>query len=120
MSSLTEVLGADDVIGVLTRNTSLRLVNVSVSGCLLESAHRFEPGTTGMLEVTIGEVTHADAVRVCRVQPVFGSGAAWHLGVEFLWTTPPGSRSLRRMVSRLRNHIAQQTLKAAFAVGRLM
>ena len=119
MTAIADVLGSDDVIGIVARDTSVRLVNISVSGCLLESAHRFEHGTTGMLEVAIGDEVFADAVRVTRVQPVFGGGVAWHIGMEFLWTSHPGSWSLRRMVGRFRKGIAQQVLRAGF-IGRVM
>jgi hypothetical protein len=119
MTALDELLSSDDVIGILARDTCVRLVNISVSGCLLESGHRLEHGTTGTLEVAIGDESFADAVRVTRVQSVFGGGVAWHIGVEFLWTSHPGSWSLRRMVSRLRKGIAQQVLRASF-VARVM
>ena len=120
MAALADVLGSDDVIGIVARETRVRLVNISVSGCLLESAHRIEHGTTGMLEVAIGDEVFADAVRVSRVQPVFGGGVAWHIGAEFLWTSHPGSWSLRRMVSRLRKDMAQQAVRVAFVAGRVM
>jgi len=120
VAALAEVLGSADAIGIVARDTRVRLVNISVSGCLLESTHRFEHGTTGMLEVVVGEDLFADAVRVSRVQAVFGATVAWHIGLEFLWTSHPGSRSLRGMVSRLRGNIAQQVLKAEFAAGRVM
>jgi hypothetical protein len=120
MMALAKLLDSDDVIGIVARETQVRLVNISVSGCLLESAHRFEVGTTGVLEVAIGDANYSDAVRVSRVQPVFGGGVAWHIGMEFLWTSHPGSWSLRRMVNRLRKDIVQQTLQAGFVVGRVM
>ena len=94
MAALADVLGSDDVIGIVARETRVRLVNISVSGCLLESAHRIEHGTTGMLEVVVG--------------------------AEFLWTSHPGSWSLRRMVSRLRKNMAQQAVRVAFVAGRVM
>ena len=119
-AALADVLGADDVIGIVARETRVRLVNISVSGGLLESTHRFEHGTTGLLEVAIGDQVFADAVRVARVQPVFGGGVAWHIGLEFLWTSHPGSWSLRRRVSRLRKDMAQQAVRVAFVAGRVM
>jgi len=42
------------------------------------------------------------------------------VGAEFLWTTHPGSRSLRRMVSRLRKEVAQQALEVELVSGRRM
>ncbi len=119
-TDLADLLAADDAIGVLTRETRVRLVNISASGCLLETALRLEPGTVGQLKVMVEGDTFADAVRVSRVQQVHGAGTEWHLGAEFLWTTHPGSRSLRRMVSRLRREIAQQALEVELVSGRRM
>ena len=98
---LGEVLEASDAIGVLARDIRVRLVNISASGCLIETSQRLEAGTTGVLRLYAAGETFADGVRVTRVQGVAGRGAAWQVGVEFLWTTHPGSRSLRRMARRL-------------------
>ena len=113
---LDAVLAADDVMGVLARETRARLLNVSVSGCLLESAAFLEPGTTGMLKVVVGGGAYDDAVRVTRARQVSGGSGTWQIGVEFLWTTHPGSWSLRRMASRLRREIAQQEVSVAFSI----
>jgi len=51
---------------------------------------------------------------VTRALQVRGAGV-WQVGVEFLWTSQPGSWSLRRMVSRLRREIAQQDVAVAFS-----
>ena len=107
-------------MGVLTRETRVRLVNISASGCLIESGLRMEPGTSGQLRLTVDGETFSDAIRVSRVQQIYGAGAAWQVGAEFLWTTHPGSWSLRRMVSRLRRQIAQQSLEVEFASDRRM
>ncbi len=82
---LARLLASDDVIGILTRETDVRLVNISVSGCLLESAVRLEPGTTGCLTVVIDGRACEDTVRVTRVVPVYAGGSRWRVGVEFLW-----------------------------------
>jgi len=111
---LEAVLGADDVMSVLARETRARLLNVSASGCLLECIEYLEPGTTGTLKVVVGGGAYDDAVRVTRALQVRGAGV-WQVGVEFLWTSHPGSWSLRRMVSRLRREIAQQDVAVAFS-----
>jgi hypothetical protein len=120
VAALADVLGSDDVIGIVARDTRVRVANISMCGCLLESAHRFERGTTGVLEVMVGDEVFADVARVARVQAVFGATVAWHIGLEFLWTSHPGSRSLRRMVSGMGRNIAQQVLTAEFVAGRVM
>jgi hypothetical protein len=117
---LARLLAADDVIGVLTRETDVRLVNISVAGCLLESSVRLEPGTTGLLSVVVDGRACEDTVRVTRVVPVYSGGSRWRVGVEFLWTSRPGRGSLRRMVSRLRVELARHAVAVAFAAGRVM
>ena len=95
-SSLKAVITAPDVMGVLTRELRVRLVDISASGCLLESSHRIDLGTCGVLRLIADGTSFADDVRVVRVQQVHGSGSGWNIGVEFLWTSQPGERSLRR------------------------
>jgi hypothetical protein len=112
---IEDVLSADDLVGVLTREVRVRLVNVSASGCLVESTTRLEAGTAGDLRIRIGGELYADDVRITRVQQVQGAGSTWHVGAEFLWTTQPGTRSLRRVVSRLRQALSQQTVDIEFS-----
>ena len=106
-TSFDDVLGADDLIGVLTRELRVRLVNISGSGCLVESGSRLEPGMAGALRVIVSGDVYSDDVRVARVQQRPGSGGAWLIGAEFLWTSPPGPNSLRRVVNRLRQMQAE-------------
>lgn len=111
---IDDVLAADDCVGVLTRDVRVRLVNISASGCLIESNSRLEPGTAGDLRIRVGEEIYADHVRIARVQQVQGAGSTWHIGAEFLWTTQPGTRSLRRAVGRLRQALARQAVDIEF------
>jgi hypothetical protein len=113
---LEAVLGADDVMSVLARETRARLLNVSASGCLLECGEYLEPGTTGTLKVVVGGHAYDDAVWVTRALQVRGAGV-WQMGVEFLWTSHPGSWSLRRMVSRLQRRSPQDVAVAFSTVG---
>jgi hypothetical protein len=115
---LALVLGADDLAGVLTREVPVRLVNISGSGCLVEMNARVEPGTTGILKVDVDGEQYADDIRVARLQRVHGSSATWHVGAEFLWTTYPGSWSLRRVASRLQRDVAQHAVTIDFGSRR--
>ena len=112
---IDDVLAADDCVGVITREVRVRLVNISTSGCLIESSTRLEAGTAGDLRIRVGGDIYADSVRIARVQQVQGAGSTWHVGAEFLWTTQPGTRSLRRAVARLRHVLAQQTVEIEFS-----
>jgi hypothetical protein len=89
------VLAAPEAVGVLTRNLPVRMRNVSASGCLLESASTIEEGTVARLRIRIAEREFRDDVRVIRCRRVEGAGSTHHVGVEFVWTTQPGARSLR-------------------------
>jgi hypothetical protein len=110
-----EVLAADDALGVLTRDLRVRLLNISTSGCLVESTAPIEAGTTGRLTIRVSGEMYADAVRVTRAQRVEGAGSTWHVGAEFLWTSQPGLRSLRRVVSRLRQVLRQPDVELEFS-----
>ena len=51
MDALDAILKSNDLVAVLGREINVRLVDISVSGCLLESTSRLEKGTTGSLRV---------------------------------------------------------------------
>ena len=98
---LDAILHADDVVAVLGRDVSVRLLDVSNSGCLLQSERRLLEGTTGTLRLSYDGSEYVDDVRVMRCQAP-ASGDGWfRLGAEFLWTSHPDERSLRRLVASL-------------------
>jgi hypothetical protein len=117
---LADVLASEDLAGVLSREVRVRLVNISGSGCLVETSAHVEQGTTGALTVEVGGEIFADDIRVARVQRVHGSSATWQVGAEFLWTTYPDSRSLRRMVGRLQREVERQAVTVGFESRRPM
>ena len=111
MDHFEDILHADELIGVLGRDIDVRLLNVSASGCLVESQHRVDAGTTGTLRLQVDSEEYCDDVLVTRCHEVQGAGATYHLGAEFLWTTPPGSRSLRRIATRLQQQSGRGVVK---------
>lgn len=96
------MLRSNDLVAVLGRDVSVRLVNISGSGCLVVTGSRLLEGTTGALRITVDGVEYADDVRVVRCSQVEGS-SEYHLGMEFLWTTNPGAYSMRRVIGTLQN-----------------
>ena len=82
-------------LGVLTRVCHMRLLNCSVSGCLLETNRRFDVGSIASIRVVIDGRALMDDVQIVRCQPIAGAGSVFHIGAEFLWTNPPGARSIR-------------------------
>jgi hypothetical protein len=101
MDTLDAILKANDLVAVLGREVPVRLVDISGSGCLLESDNRLEQGTTGSLKVMFDGLEYSDDVRIMRCRPCEGSSTLYHLGAEFLWTTSPRDRSLRRILASL-------------------
>jgi hypothetical protein len=93
------ILCSGELVGVLRRELHVRLLNVSGSGCLLESQLRVVPGTIGTLRLLLGEDEYSDDVRIVRCQPVEG-GSIYYVGAEFVWTAPLHQRSLRRVANR--------------------
>jgi hypothetical protein len=91
-----QVLEAADLIGVLAREFEVRVLNISGSGCLLETASTVESGTAATLTLRVADEELADGVRVTRCDRLEGAGTRCLLGAELLWTTPPGPASLRR------------------------
>jgi len=86
---------APERLGVLTRVCHMRVLNCSVSGCLLETNRRFEVGSIASIHVVIDGRELVEDVRIVRCQSIAGAGSVYHIGAEFLWTTPPSVRSIR-------------------------
>jgi PilZ domain len=96
-------LQAGDSRAVLTRELRVRVIDVSGSGCLIESGRRLEIGTVGTLRLQLGTEEYADDVVVLRCKAVEGIGSLYQIGVRFLWTTPRHPGSIRHAVAR---HVA--------------
>jgi hypothetical protein len=90
-----------DGFGVLTRECHVRLIDISGAGCLIESQRRLEVGTVGTLRLPFGLEEHAEDIQVVRCVAIRGAGSVYHLGIQFLQTTPRHARSIRHAVSSL-------------------
>ena len=101
MEPLDAILSADDVVAVLGRDVSVRLLDVSGSGCLLQSETRLLEGTSGTLRLSYHGVEYVDDVRVMRCQAPICGDSWFRIGAEFLWTSHPDEHSLRRLVASL-------------------
>jgi PilZ domain len=94
-----------EILGVLARQVPTRLLEISVSGCLLESGHRIEEGTVGALRLEVQGREYSDDVRATRCVAIEGSGSRYLVGVEFLRTGRSDDTSIRRaMASALNGH----------------
>ena len=95
------LLTSPSVIAVLGRDVVVRLLEISRSGCLLESSHAMTAGTIAALAVEIDGRKYVDEVRVSRTQRLAGVGERYQLGVEFLWLRLPREHSLRSYAATL-------------------
>ena len=100
MTGRGAAVSSGETIGVLTREFRARLLNLSPSGCLVETNSRLEVGTIGSLRFVIGESEFADDVQVVRCQPVEGAGSMYRVGARFLWTALAGKGTLRRALQQ--------------------
>lgn len=89
-----------DLVGILTREFRVRMLNYSPSGCLVETNARVDVGTIGTLHFVIDGSEFVDDVQVVRCQPIEGAGSLYQIGARFLWTASPGRGTLRRALER--------------------
>jgi hypothetical protein len=99
--SVRALLTSQSVVGVLGRDLSVRLLEISRAGCLLESSSQLPVGTLGDLAVEVDGEEYVDQVRIARCQAIAGAGNTHRLGAEFLTLHMPGARSLRRYAVEL-------------------
>jgi hypothetical protein len=85
---------------VLTRELKVCLLDVSGSGCLIESNRPIEVGTAATFRVMLDGKEYVDDVQVLRCIAIAGAGSTYHVGVQFLWTAMPDERSIRRAIAR--------------------
>jgi hypothetical protein len=88
-----------ELMGVLTREIPTRLIEISRTGCLLESAHRIEEGTVAALRLTVQGQVYTEDVRATRCVAVAGSGSSFLVGAEFLQTSGVDGMSIRRALA---------------------
>src|ERR1700682_1703820 len=88
----TDSLQSTTTRAVLIRDIPVCLLDVSLSGCLLESRTRLQTPVAGQLRVIVNGESRADDIRLSRCVFVEGSGVAYRAGAEFLWIELPGER----------------------------
>jgi len=84
---------------ILNRELHARVIDVSASGCLVETRRPLEVGTIGRLRVSLSGEECEDDVEVMRCDAIEGPVASYHVGVRLLWTTPRQPGSIRLAVA---------------------
>src|SRR5687767_9960400 len=72
-----------DSVGVLRRDVTVRVLDVSPTGCLLETNAPVESGTEGTLRLVIDGHELVEKITVVRCQPLHGAGTRCLIGVRF-------------------------------------
>lgn len=85
--------------GVLTREIPTRLVEISRTGCLLESGYPIEEGTVAALRLEVQGQAYFEDVRATRCVAIAGSGSSYLVGIEFLQTSSQEGMSIRRAMA---------------------
>lgn len=88
-------------LATLVWTVPVRIVDVSRSGCRLESSRWLSIGTSGHLRLTFEGRTHQDDVRIARCQVREGAGSTYVLGAELLATRRLSDRSIRMAIGQL-------------------
>ena len=86
------------VVGRLVRRVPTRVVDVSLSGCLVESDQDLAIGTNGTLHVDLWGVPCRYPVRVSRVTRRQGAGESLRVAGEFTWNARPVSEGLKAAI----------------------
>jgi hypothetical protein len=98
-----------EVLGVLARHIPTRLIEISRSGCLLESGHRIDEGTVAALHLDVKGSVYSEDVRATRCVAIAGSGSRYLVGVEFLGMERPDGTSIRYAMSSTLRDVASGT-----------
>lgn len=69
--------------GVLMRTIPVRLLNVSSTGFLIESHHKVDAGTRGLLDVDTGSVRYLSPASLLRTMFRPGAGQTYLIGGMF-------------------------------------
>jgi len=93
--------GHGDLLGVIGREMTVSLLNISGSGCLLEGSRPFEIGSSGEVRVVSHHHTYRDDLRITRRHLVTAESPVCFAGAEFLWARQPDRQTLRRVIRRL-------------------
>jgi hypothetical protein len=101
------------LVGVLTREIPTRLIEISRSGCLLESGCRVEEGTVAALRLDVQGQTYTEDVRATRCVTVAGSGSSYLIGAEFLQTSNGDGMSIRRALAGSLSSPGETSLNAS-------
>ena len=102
---------------MLTAHVAMRVLNVSASGCLIETAIPLQPGTVCELRAETGGEVFTDVIYVARCVAARGAGSRFRIGVRFVWCAP-AAPSLRSLLTDLVSEDFEQPAAAEMPGSR--
>jgi hypothetical protein len=90
----------------LIHDHRVRVLNCSVSGCLLETTRPLPVNTVATLQVLLGGRTFEDIVQVVRCQAIPAGGTVHHVATRFLSVVPLVAGSLRYVLHHQTSELA--------------
>jgi hypothetical protein len=81
---------------VLPWSVSVRVLDISLEGVLLQSREPLQIGARGRLRLSIGEAPLLADVEVRRVVPATGSEAGFRIGAAFVGMSPEHRQVIER------------------------
>jgi hypothetical protein len=88
-------------IGVILRDITVRVLDASASGCLVESREPLPEGAIGLLEVMGEQGRTVEPLRINRSMKIAGGATRFRAGAQFLPLGAPGLTSVRNQLARL-------------------
>ena len=83
----------------LPGNMSVRVIDISTAGVLLQSAHLLNPGSRGSLRFTLAGAPFAADIMVQRVSSPAEPGSGYRIGATFVGMTPEHRRRIERFIN---------------------
>ena len=102
--------GELDLQPVLTQESSVRVVNVSLGGCLFESRLGIDVRTIATLQLQLDTEDCREDVEVVRCEMIRPAPALYHVAVRLLRTRARQPGTIRHAVAR---HLQEATLKGS-------
>src|SRR4029078_122107 len=83
----------------LPANMSVRVIDISSAGVLLQSARMLTPGARGSLRFTLAGAPFAADIQVQRVSTATQAGSVYRSGATFVGMTPENRRHIERFIN---------------------
>ena len=87
-------------MAALPSSVSVRVMDISVNGLLLQSSRTFARGTRASLRLTMGGTPFAAEIEIQRVSPQADGGAPYYLGATFVAISQEHQQIIERFTSQ--------------------